>query len=82
MFVSDDDALYGVHIIQVHVLIANRQPHQNTSNLSICQKQTNNVKWLTMSTYVVDIFTKLTKQKIEIETNVRSSQNLKIRLIF
>ena len=63
--------------------IANRQAHQNTSNLRTCQKQTKNAKWLTMSTYVVDVCTNVTKTKTKNrESNVHSLQNLKIHHIF
>ena len=36
-------------------IVKNRRPHQNTTKLFICQRQTDNSKWLTLSTYITDM---------------------------
>ena len=45
----------------------------------MCQKLTNNPKWLILSTYITDLCTNIT---CENRTYVRNSQNLKITVIF
>ena len=58
----------------------NRRTHQNTTNLFICQKQTDNPKWLILSTHLTDMCTNIT-EKVR-KSNIRNSRNLKITAIF
>ena len=44
-------------------IIKNRRPHQNTTNLIICQKQNDNSKWLLLSTYITDMHSNKTEKK-------------------
>ena len=48
-------------------IVKNRRAHHNTSNLFICQKQTDNPKWLILSTYITDVRTnqRVAKRRVD-----------------
>ena len=41
-------------------IVKYRKAHQNSTNLFSCQKQTDNPKWLILSTYITDMCTNVT----------------------
>ena len=62
-------------------ILKNRRAHQNTTNVFIYQKQTDNRKWLILSTYITDMYTNITEKKMR-KSNIRNSRSLKITVIF
>ena len=53
---------------------------KNTTNLFICQEQTDNSKWLMLSTYITDTCTNITEKMRK--SNRCNSYNFKITVIF
>ena len=48
-------------------IVKNRRARQNLTNIFICQKQTDEPKWLILSTYMTDMCTNITEKKAKIE---------------
>ena len=65
-------------------IVKNRRTHQNTTNLFICQKQTDNADKQMLSTYLV-LCANITERKKKIKKgkpNILNLLNLKITVIF
>ena len=60
----------------------NRRAHQNTTNFFICQKQTDNPKWLILasSTHIIDMCTYITEERRENRTHV--THDIRKRLLW
>ena len=54
-----------VSLIHFCRIVKNRRAYQNTTKHFICQKQTDNPKWLILSTYITDMCTNITDKKNE-----------------